>query len=65
MSKRSDPRQTTVQVNLRIPWILREYLAYKAENERKSQNQLVVDALSLAYDDEFVPWATREMGSTK
>lgn len=63
----TDPRDVPVQLNIKVPWRMRERLHALAEEKRISFSQLVRDAIDDAYPEgpDEVRKETAAAGSTR
>jgi predicted HicB family RNase H-like nuclease len=62
--RQTDPKQIKVQLNVRIPWELREKVIAVAEKRRMSVNTLILQLIERELDVN-VHQATKNAGATK
>jgi len=66
-----DITKIPAQFNLKIPWVMKEFIRDKANELRTSQNQLGVDCILAIYGEEYERYVhdmlveqTRQAGAT-
>ena len=62
-TRSKDPRQLPVQLNVLVPWSLREFLIVQAEKEGLSLNKLVRRCLMAEFGSAYTRSETRHEGS--
>ena len=62
--RNKDPRQLPVQLNVNIPWSLREFLIDQAEKEGLSLNKLVKRVILAEFGAAYTRSETKHEGAT-